>query len=592
MARPLPPAEALNLVPLADIARGGMGSVQLCQVDGGRLGGRVLAVKRLNPELERDPQFVNMFIDETWMTAAIKSPNVIHVEAWGQDAQGHYLAVELVQGVSLSRLVKESRAQKEPFSERTVACILSQICAGLEAAHSLRDEQGAPLNLVHRDLTPGNILIGFDGVVKIADFGIAKANARLTQTTAGTMKGKPSYMAPEQARGLPVDGRADLFSLGVMAYELLSGTRPWTGASDFDILLAVSSTEPADLSEHRQVDPVFLEITRGCLTKDRDKRFGSAGEIRQRIDAWRQIRGFVADDLASLSAFVKRNTPKQLDWFQRALAGRQRDGATFKDVEEQIDRARRPSPSTDPRRSAAQGKAPAPPVPSGTIPMMPPDGAAAIARAALLASPPAASTNAPGARPLPDVDDLAKTRMVVDDLAATRMVDDLAATRMVEPLRARGPEMNLGGTVALSAEEIARSRGAGPVGQPQPPPPPPSSPVAHLRPPPPRSQPSGGWPAAPYSAGPSSGPISVGAPSSHLGWSGPASHGGPPSSGAPAPRSSQRGPDQFVFQAEPLPIAPPKKKGGGRVAVALLLIVLVAGAAAAYWMRARLGLHP
>jgi serine/threonine-protein kinase len=590
MPRALPPAEALTLVPLADIAKGGMGSVQLCRVDGGRLGGRALAVKRLNPELERDPQFVNMFLDEMWMTAAIRSPHVIHVEAWGEDAQGHYLAVELVEGVSLSRLSKESRAAKEPFSERTVAFVLSQICAGLEAAHALTDETGAPLEMVHRDLTPGNILVGFDGLVKIADFGIAKANARLTQTTAGTMKGKPSYMAPEQARGFPVDARADLFSLGVIAYELLAGTRPWVGATDFEVLLAVSSKEPADLSSHRKVDPVFLEITRTCLQKDRDKRFRSAAEIRQRLDAWRRARGFEADDPASLASFVRRNTPKQLDWFQRALAGTQRGGATFKDVEDQIDQARRPSKSQDPKSGPRGG------IPTGTMPLMPPPaGSLTSPESAVRPVTPGAVPvpSAPPRRDAPEVDDLAKTRMVVDDLAATRMVDDLAQTRMVEP-RGRAPVGGLGGTVAYSPDELAKGPRQGPAGQPAPPPPVPQSPISgsggagDLGLPPPRPGAAVGRGSVGGGSGPSSSPFGHVGPPSQRGWTGPGPSG-PASQGfAPPPPSSAR--ERFVFQSGPLPVAP--KKGGAGKVVALLVLVflLFAAASAAYFMRARLGL--
>ncbi len=272
----LPPEENVELVTLADIARGGMGKVQLARVMSGRLANRFVAVKRLNREHEKDPAFVDMFLDETWITSAIKSPNVVGVEAWGHDKQGMYLAIQLVQGVSLSRLIKEARAQNEPFAERTAACILSQVCAGLEVAHDLRGDNGEPLGLVHRDLTPGNILVGFDGVVKIADFGIAKSRSRLTETSAGVMKGKPAYMAPEQARGMEVDRRADIFSAAVMLHELLAGQRPWAGDDDLQTLIAVTTTEPPDLSTIRRVSDVFLEIVRTGLKKDREMRFGSA----------------------------------------------------------------------------------------------------------------------------------------------------------------------------------------------------------------------------------------------------------------------------------------------------------------------------
>src|SRR4029077_13185739 len=125
--------------------------------------------------------------------------------AWGNDDRGMFLAIELVQGVSLHRLLKEARQNREPFAERTVANLCSQVCAGLTAAHGLRGADGALLGLVHRDLTPANILVSFDGLVKIVDFGIAKAEERISHTRTGTLKGKPAYMAPEQARGAKVD---------------------------------------------------------------------------------------------------------------------------------------------------------------------------------------------------------------------------------------------------------------------------------------------------------------------------------------------------------------------------------------------------
>src|SRR3954447_21699098 len=134
---PLPPAEQLIFLPLAEIARGGMGSVELARVEGGRFHGQLLAIKRLHENVAEDPQFVGMFLDEAWMTAALDSPNVISAISWGNDEEGMFLAVELVQGVSLSRLVKEARQHGEPFAERTTANIGSQICSGLAAAHGL-----------------------------------------------------------------------------------------------------------------------------------------------------------------------------------------------------------------------------------------------------------------------------------------------------------------------------------------------------------------------------------------------------------------------------------------------------------------------
>src|SRR5690606_28131843 len=179
------------------------------------------------PGLGRGPDVVSMFGGEAWRTSQSGSPHVVRVAACAEDARGLFLACELVQGVSLGRLMSEARARGEAFTERTVAFIGSQVCAGLAAAHDLRDPEGQPLGLVHRDLTPGNVLVGFDGVVKIADFGIAKAERRVTAATQmGVLKGKPSYVAPEQVRGGPIDARADLFALGIVLFELLAGRRP------------------------------------------------------------------------------------------------------------------------------------------------------------------------------------------------------------------------------------------------------------------------------------------------------------------------------------------------------------------------------
>ncbi len=436
-AHRLPAEEHLEIQTLADIARGGMGRVQLGRVSSGRLAGKFVAVKRLNPEHEKDPQFVDMFLDEAWMTWAIKSPNVIGVEAWGRDKEGLFLAIELVQGVSLSRLIKESRAQKEPFAERTVAVLVSQICAGLEVAHDLRGEDGQVLGLVHRDLTPGNILVSFDGVVKIADFGIAKAKDRLTETSAGVMKGKPAYMAPEQARGGDIDRRADLFSVGVILYELLAGKRPWGGRDDLETLIAMSATEAPPLQSLRKCNDLFPAIIEKCLKKNPQERTGSAREIREALDQWRRERGFLSDDIPALASFIQRNTPTQIAWYKRALEGAT-DGATFREIEEKIDRERHaktgdskvtPTPGSGPSdlknmpgwgaRSKGTGVA--------KRPSMPPPAAPAAQHHQQPDAPRLPPPRPPPSKP--EAEDLAATKMAVER-GAQPDVNDLAATQM------------------------------------------------------------------------------------------------------------------------------------------------------------------
>jgi serine/threonine protein kinase len=337
----------MKLTVLAEIASGGMGSVEMALVESGALAGQVLAIKRLHQNIANDQQFVDMFLDEAWLTAAMKSRNVISVAAHGTDERGMFLAVELVEGVPLSRLLKEARVKKETFSEQVVACIAMQICDGLLEAHTLKGSDGRPLGLVHRDLTPGNILVAFDGTVKIADFGIAKAEERITHTRTGTMKGKPAYMAPEQAKGgKSMDLRADLFSLGVMMFELLAGRRPWLEKSAFDVIMAAALKPHPSIAEMRAgVSPVFVEIIDKCLAKKAAERWGSAAEIRAKLEAWRRAQSFPKDDLEVLREFVGRNSQAQIEWFRRARLGELAKGQaqTFKELEEAIDEARKKS---------------------------------------------------------------------------------------------------------------------------------------------------------------------------------------------------------------------------------------------------------
>ena len=361
MARlPLPPAEDMTLSTLAELARGGMGSVELARAESGPLEGQLLAVKRLHSHLSQDPQFVSMFLDEAWMTAALSSKNVVKVAAWGNDEKGTFLAMELVMGVSLTRLLKEARQNGEGFAERTVAFIASEICAGLAAAHGLTGSDGARLGLVHRDLTPSNILVSFEGEVKIVDFGIAKAEERVTQTQAGELKGKPGYMAPEQARGGKVDARTDIFSFGVLMFELLAGRRPWPSKNAFEAMIAAASEPAPELASIRRgVSPHFAEIVHKCLEKLPDNRFSSAAEIQAKLDAWRSSKGFGEGDQSSLAEFVKRNCSKQIEWFARATRGDLKRGSepTFQELQEQIDEARKKAEKKEQKERGRVGPA-------------------------------------------------------------------------------------------------------------------------------------------------------------------------------------------------------------------------------------------
>lgn len=319
---PDPAAGAISFQFLAEIAVGDTARVDLCRAIGGAQPGRLLAVKRLHPHVAEDPEFADMFLDEVWMTAALKHHNVVEVAGWGTDAQGAYLAVELVQGVSLARLMKTVFDTGEAFTERMVVFLGAELCAGLAAAHALTSRAGEPLMLVHRDLTPGNVLVSFGGDVKIADFGLAKAKQRVTRTVTGLLKGKPQYMSPEQAKGQPIDARADLFSLGVLLFELFAGRRPWSATSEMQMVHLTANEPPIDLRELRpKIDKELVAIVMRCLEKDPAARFQSAEEIRARLVEWLRVHGYLDGNEEALARFVRRNAMRQMRWFERAVAG-------------------------------------------------------------------------------------------------------------------------------------------------------------------------------------------------------------------------------------------------------------------------------
>ncbi|AUX42039.1 uncharacterized protein SOCE26_034640 [Sorangium cellulosum] len=319
---PEPAPAALSFQFLAEIASGATTRVDLCRSVGPNRPGELLAVKRLHPHLAEDATVSTRFFDEVRTTAALKHPNVVEVAGWGTDEQGSYFAVELVQGVSLARLMKTVFDTGEVFPERLVVHLGATICRGLAAAHELRSSSGQLLNLVHRDLTPGNVLVGFQGEVKIADFGLAKSALRVATTAIGARRRSVTkYMAPEQARGGAADRRSDLFSFGVMLFELFAGKHPWPATSDYELLRAMATQPPADLRELRpKIDKELVAIVTRCLEKDAPARFQSADEILARLEGWLRSHGYLEGNEEALGRFVRRNAMRQMRWFERAVS--------------------------------------------------------------------------------------------------------------------------------------------------------------------------------------------------------------------------------------------------------------------------------
>ncbi len=208
---------------LEPFARGGMATVHFGRQLGVVGTGRVVAIKRLHPHLASEPEFVSMFLDEARIAARVRHPNVVSM----LDAIVHetelLLVMDYIHGEPLARVAAQSRANGSPLPLSMASAILGDVLAGLQAAHSATREDGEPLDLVHRDVSPQNVIVGADGVARVVDFGIAKAAGRLSVTCEPALKGKIAYMAPEQLRAQPVSARTDVYAASVVLWECLTG---------------------------------------------------------------------------------------------------------------------------------------------------------------------------------------------------------------------------------------------------------------------------------------------------------------------------------------------------------------------------------
>jgi serine/threonine protein kinase len=224
---------------VAQLREGGMATLFLGRRSGAAGFSRPVAIKVIHPELADDEQFRNMFLDEALLSARIQHPNVVHVEELGQHEGTHFLVMEFVHGCSLSQLQRTLLQRRRRLAPAYAAQIAMQVADGLHAAHELVDERGRSLDVVHRDVTPENILLAYGGHVKLIDFGIAKAYGRRHRTMDGLLKGKFRYMAPEQALGKAVDRRVDIYQLGIVIWEMLCLRRLFDAERDVDLLAQV-----------------------------------------------------------------------------------------------------------------------------------------------------------------------------------------------------------------------------------------------------------------------------------------------------------------------------------------------------------------
>lgn len=270
------------------IGSGGMAEVFRATGEGPDGFERAFVIKRIHPHLSDTPEFVRMFVDEAKISARIVHPNVVQVFEFAFDEGSHFIVMEPVDGVDMARLLRRLEERAEVAPATFVAELGRQVCRGLDFAHTLTDADGRPLGIVHRDVTPPNIMAGWNGTVKILDFGLARAaqELRTNLTEAGTLKGKMSYVAPEQLEGQPADARSDVFSLGVVLHELLSGKRLFVGENDLETLRMVREMPvPRPSLRNPDVKPALEAAVMRALARDPNQRFRSAAEMADALDA-------------------------------------------------------------------------------------------------------------------------------------------------------------------------------------------------------------------------------------------------------------------------------------------------------------------
>ncbi len=315
-----------RIEPLTRLATGGMADIWLARELGAAGLERLVVVKRLLPHLARESEIVDMFVSEARFVARLVHPNVVQIHDLGQDDEGYFLVMEYVAGCSASELLIAAAQAHSRLPVGAALCIAEQACRGAHAAHELRDPAGEPLGLVHRDISPHNLMIGPSGEVKLLDFGIAKATAAAEATRTGSLKGKHGYMSPEQCAATRVDRRSDVFALGIVCWELLTGARLFKRETEYATMHAIVSGDVRPPSSVRPDLPAALDGVLGkALALDLDLRFQTADALRRALVA-------VADEAgihASRDALVVTMTElvgDRLEERERALRAAARSG--------------------------------------------------------------------------------------------------------------------------------------------------------------------------------------------------------------------------------------------------------------------------
>ncbi len=290
-------------------ATGGMAELYLARSGGISGFEKIVALKRILPQYAQHEDFVQMFLDEARLTAAIQHANVAQVYDIGKCDDSLFFTMEYVHGADLRTVLHTLARRSATMALADALTIAIGAAAGLHAAHERTAADGGPLGIIHRDITPSNLLVSFDGCVKLIDFGIAKAERRTTETRAGTLKGKIAYMSPEQCLGEPLDRRSDIFSLGIVLFEASTGTRLFPADNEYAALRQIVDEDAPSPSSRRADYPPALEaIVMRALRRDRTERYPTAQALQLDLEELARATG-LATSSAHLGAFMRELLP-------------------------------------------------------------------------------------------------------------------------------------------------------------------------------------------------------------------------------------------------------------------------------------------
>lgn len=316
---------------LFPLAQGGMAVVWLARLRGGRGFEKLVAVKTIRPHFGADDRFERMFLDEAAIASKIHHPNVAQTLELGEHEGTLYLVMEWVEGESLARVQRLLRKRGHPFPLAMCLRIVADMCAALHAAHELRGDDGRLLGVVHRDVSPQNVIVSFSGSVKVIDFGIAKARNRASaETTEGVIKGKIPYLAPEQARGLPLDRAVDIWATGVCLYQLLTGELPFDDDTPQAVLQKILTNAPPPPMPPAIPSSVHALVDR-ALDPQSDRRFATAADMQKAIESClmelsavvtsEDVATYLSTHLADLIADRRKRTAEGIRAAQTKIDG-------------------------------------------------------------------------------------------------------------------------------------------------------------------------------------------------------------------------------------------------------------------------------